>query len=151
MDNLEVVAWRISWIGLTGKRCFESFTDRKAAEAATFEGCAVEPEPLTPLAPAQEEIERLRARVLELERAKWDVKHVDTMNDMVAMGMARDDAEARALAAEAQVDRMREALREIAAMAGESDPHGPEEYWGRQEGKNEAAEIALAALQEPRS
>lgn len=31
-----------------------------------------------------------------LRAAKWDVKHTDTMNDMVQMGMARDEAEARA-------------------------------------------------------
>lgn len=37
-------------------------------------------------------------RIAELEAAKWNVKHVDTMNDMVAMGMARDAAKARASA-----------------------------------------------------
>ena len=36
----------------------------------------------------------------ELRAAKWAVQHVDTMNDLVAMGLARDAAEARAIAAE---------------------------------------------------
>lgn len=36
------------------------------------------------------------ARVAELEAAKWETKHADTMNDLVAMGLARDAAEARA-------------------------------------------------------
>jgi len=47
-------------------------------------------------ASAQARIAELEARVAELEASKWDVKHVDTMNDMVAMGLARDAAEARA-------------------------------------------------------
>lgn len=47
-------------------------------------------------ASAQARIAELEARVAELEAAKWDVKHVDTMNDMVAMGLARDAADARA-------------------------------------------------------
>lgn len=36
------------------------------------------------------------ARVAELEAAKWETRHADTMNDLVAMGLARDAAEARA-------------------------------------------------------
>lgn len=62
-----------------------------------------------------EEMEReaVRHRIAELEAqnaalmaerdalkaAKWDVKHVDTMNDMVQMGMARDAAIADAATA----------------------------------------------------
>lgn len=42
----------------------------------------------------------LIAEVAALRGAKWEVQHVDTMNDMVLMGMARDDAEARATEAE---------------------------------------------------
>lgn len=49
------------------------------------------------------------ARVAELEAAKWEAKHADTMNDLVAMGLARDAAEARA-------DRLAKALEEIAAI-----------------------------------
>lgn len=36
------------------------------------------------------------ARVAELEAVKWEAQHADTMNDLVAMGLARDAAEARA-------------------------------------------------------
>lgn len=36
------------------------------------------------------------ARVAELEAAKWEAQHADTINDLVAMGLARDEAEARA-------------------------------------------------------
>lgn len=48
-----------------------------------------------------------QVRIGELEAAKWQVKHVDTMNDMVSMGMARDAAEARTTAAEAERDKVR--------------------------------------------
>lgn len=46
-----------------------------------------------------EEVHRAQAaeaRVAELEAAKWEAQHVDTMNDLVAIGLARDAAEARA-------------------------------------------------------
>lgn len=59
-------------------------------------------------ASAQAAIDALKARVAELEAAKWEVKHVDTMNDMVAMGLARDAAEARA-------DRLAKALEALNA------------------------------------
>ncbi|VDC49732.1 hypothetical protein [Brevundimonas mediterranea] len=73
------------------------------------------PEPLVTAASAQARIAELEARVAELEAAKWDVKHVDTMNDMVAMGLARDAAEARA-------DRLAKALdtlQDLFAREGE--------------------------------
>lgn len=44
----------------------------------------------------------------ELRAAKWAVQHVDTMNDLVAMGLARDAAEARAIAAEEVLKRIAE-------------------------------------------
>ena len=44
----------------------------------------------------------------ELRAAKWAVQHVDTMNDLVAMGLARDAAEARAIAAEDALKRIAE-------------------------------------------
>lgn len=47
-----------------------------------------------------DDITTLIAEVAALRGAKWEVQHVDTMNDMVLMGMARDDAEARATEAE---------------------------------------------------
>jgi hypothetical protein len=65
---------------------------------------------LRALAAARAEIDRLTRRVAELEQAKWEVKHVDTMNDMVAMGMARD-------AAEAKVERIRMALEQIEVVS----------------------------------
>lgn len=37
----------------------------------------------------------LEKEVAELKAAKWAVKHTDTMNDLVQMGMARDDAVAK--------------------------------------------------------
>ena len=62
----------------------------------------------------------LRARVTEcIAEAKWFLKHTDTINTTVQMGMARDDALARADAAEAKVARLREALQMIANKGGE--------------------------------
>ena len=40
--------------------------------------------------------------------------HVDNLNDLVPMGIARDAAEAEAQALRSEVDRLRAALREIA-------------------------------------
>jgi uncharacterized membrane protein len=66
---------------------------------------------------AREAVPALAAKLAEVERdrdelraAKWAEKHTDTMNDMVQMGMARDEAMARAEAAETEVARLREAL-----------------------------------------
>jgi|HubBroStandDraft_1064217.scaffolds.fasta_scaffold67850_3 hypothetical protein len=53
-----------------------------------------------------EEIASLIERVRELETAKWEVQHVDTMNDMVLMGMARDAADDR-------VKVLEETLRQV--------------------------------------
>lgn len=74
--------------------------------------------PMSEQTPCDDLVERLRERVAELEAAKWEVKHIDTMNDLAAMGVARDVAEARALAAEAEVARLtaeREKDQEAAA------------------------------------
>ena len=49
------------------------------------------------------------ARIAELEAQKWEVQHTDTMNTLVQMGMARDEAIARAERAEAEVARLRDA------------------------------------------
>lgn len=57
-----------------------------------------------------EEVERLRA-------AKWDVKHVDTMNDFVLLGMDRDAERARAEAAERRAGELEGALRPFADAA----------------------------------
>lgn len=56
----------------------------------------------TRLAEAERDLETLRAQ-------KWDVKHADTANDMVLMGMARDEAVARlakALAIMTRIDKL---------------------------------------------
>lgn len=49
----------------------------------------------------------LLSEIEGLKAAKWEVRHVDTMNDVVSMGMARDDAIARADEAERQLDALR--------------------------------------------
>lgn len=61
--------------------------------------------------------EELEAKLAEVEKerdelraAKWVVKHTDTMNDMVQMGMARDEALATVATLTAQVEAMRGAL-----------------------------------------
>ncbi len=46
----------------------------------------------------------LTDRIAELEAQKWDVQHTDTMNDLVQMGIARDQAEARIAELEGLVD-----------------------------------------------
>jgi len=94
--GLEVVAWRSIWTGLTG-RVVHALHDQKAEairNAKWMEDAAFEP--LVTAASAQARIAELSAKVAELEAAKWEVKHVDTMNDMVAMGLARDAEKARA-------------------------------------------------------
>lgn len=47
------------------------------------------------------------ARLAVLEKAKWQVRHVDTMNDFVLVSMARDDETARADRAEAELAALR--------------------------------------------
>jgi hypothetical protein len=49
-----------------------------------------------------------------LREAKWIVRHADTANDMVLIGMARDSAIAERDAARDENARLREALRDIA-------------------------------------
>ena len=43
-----------------------------------------------------------------LQAAKWDVRHTDTMNDMVAMGLARDSAYAEIEKLKAERDAWKE-------------------------------------------
>lgn len=57
------------------------------------------------------------SEIAALRGAKWDVQHADTMNDMVLMGMARDEAIVRATQAERQRDELRKALETIGEMA----------------------------------
>lgn len=53
-----------------------------------------------------------------LAAAKWNVQHTDTMNDMVQMGMARDEAISRAERAEAALaTARRDAMEESAGKA----------------------------------
>lgn len=54
----------------------------------------------------------------ELRAAKWDVKHVDTMNDFAALGIDRDDWKARAQAAEQALAAIRnEVLEKVGPFA----------------------------------
>jgi hypothetical protein len=57
----------------------------------------------------------LAAEVERLKAAKWDVKHIDTLNDMVAMGLARDAAVSRANSLEGKLKVAREAMTRVAA------------------------------------
>jgi len=66
------------------------------------------------LANAAATLRALAAERDALKAAKWDVRHTDTMNDMVMMGLARDSEAERAEKAEADRDRLaaeRDALR----------------------------------------
>jgi len=69
-------------------------------------------------------IEALTAEVAALRGAKWEVQHVDTMNDMVLMGMARDDAEARATEAERKLAEADGLLIELADAPQPKDTGG---------------------------
>lgn len=89
--GLEVVAWESCAPGSTE---WHSFTD--PADATWWRERGYEVRALVTAASAQARIAELEARVAELEAAKWETKHADTMNDLVAMGLARDAAEARA-------------------------------------------------------
>jgi hypothetical protein len=60
---------------------------------------------------AADTLRALSARLAALEAAKWDVQHTDTMNSIVQIGMARDQAEARAKALEAQLAQAVDATR----------------------------------------
>jgi len=53
------------------------------------------------IAHARQDIPALIAYIKALEARKWDVKHTDTMNDMVALGIDRDSWKARVEALEA--------------------------------------------------
>lgn len=89
-SGLEVVAWRFRSRDGFGGWSFER------SDPSYLDPSGYVIQPLVTAASAQARIAELEARVAELEAAKWEVKHVDTMNDMVAMGLARDAAEARA-------------------------------------------------------
>ena len=69
----------------------------------------------------------LAARIAELEVQKWEVQHTDTMNTLVQMGMARDEAIARAERAEAEVARLRLALEARVIAQRKARPLIPKE------------------------
>lgn len=77
---------------------------------------------LVTAASAQARIAALEARVAELEAAKWETRHADTMNDLVAMGLARDAAEARADRLAILGKRLSERLCEALERAYVTDP-----------------------------
>jgi len=58
-------------------------------------------------------IERLTAERDELKAQKWAVKHTDTANDMVLMGLARDAAAEEATRLRHELTAAREALAKI--------------------------------------
>lgn len=60
-------------------------------------------------------IEELEAEVARLKDSEWQAKHTDTMNEIVSMGLARDEALARAEAAEAKLAAARDDALEEAA------------------------------------
>lgn len=83
----------------------------------------------------------LAGEVERLRKGKWAAQHVDTMNDMVAMGLARDDAEARAESAESERDALHAKVGELESerdellewkrrkQAGEEDAADREDIW----------------------
>lgn len=86
------------------------------------------------------------ARVAELEAAKWEAQHADTMNDLVAMGLARDAAEARADRQATLIKRLTEDLSAALERAYEADAD-----WVKAKYPNGASPMRLieALLQEP--
>jgi hypothetical protein len=56
------------------------------------------------------ERDALAAEIARLRAAQWAVRHADTANDMVLMGMARDVAIAERDAQAAEIEKLREAL-----------------------------------------
>ena len=64
-------------------------------------------------------IRALSARLAALEAAKWNVQHTDTMNSIVQIGMARDQAEARAEALAAELAQAVEGLRHYSCDCGD--------------------------------
>jgi hypothetical protein len=55
-------------------------------------------------------IDAQAAEIARLREAKWIVRHADTANDMVLMGMARDSAIAERDALATEIARLRDAL-----------------------------------------
>lgn len=99
-----------------------------------------------------ENARRIAREVLELRAAKWDVKHVDTMNDMAALAMARDDAERerdaarkREAALRAELARLREG---VTTLAGRLEARSADKWETKdrfdQGGKAAEAEVASA-------
>jgi hypothetical protein len=68
--------------------------------------------------------EALAARLAEVEAGIAYTQHTDTMNDLVLLGLARDEATARAEAAEAERDRLAAELAEARAALTEISVKG---------------------------
>jgi hypothetical protein len=84
------------------------------------------------------EVKALRERVAEFEAKKWEVQHTDTMNEIVQLGLARDEAEAHATELAGALETMRDNF--CRSRCDGSNPNGP--HWG----KCVAATTALAIL-----
>ena len=80
-------------------------------------------------------IDAQAAEITRLREAQWAVRHADTANDMVLMGMARDSAIAERDAARAENARLRDALFPFAEQAyryePEEDDGGEEAFLSR--------------------
>lgn len=135
MDKLEVVAWRWTY----RDRVFGGRSTASTVKPVEHER-VIDLQPLTPLAPAQEEIERLTRERDEWERAAGFA--VDKANEYASHAEAE---RRRALAAEAQVERMRGALR--SAQSFIADGGLAQEY----PGSAIYAEVTDALQREPRS
>lgn len=69
---------------------------RKVCDAAPFaDNDAGIPQMVALIEALAAERDVLVLRVAELETAKWEVQHTDTMNDMVSLGMERDALQAK--------------------------------------------------------
>ncbi|KAK0351724.1 hypothetical protein LTR94_023820 [Friedmanniomyces endolithicus] len=97
---------------------------------------------LVTAASAEARIAGLEARIAELEAAKWEAKHADTMNDIVAMGVARDTAEARA-------DRLARALVEARKVLDTACCWSTTEKWSASDFREHvrAGNLRLCALE----
>ena len=81
----------------------------------------------------------LLSEIAALRSAKWDVQHADTMNDMVLMGMARDEAIDRATQAERQRDEAVGLLIGLQAIfRGNPARHALMSWWSRAKDRIEA-------------
>lgn len=82
------------------------------------------------MGPYADMMESLAARLAEVEAGIAYTRHTDTMNDLVLMGLARDEAEAKLAASEAREAKLREALTYIVAHKPTEPPTGPKDSNG---------------------